>query len=504
MSDHTSSTPLPASGEFFDGRKAAVLKAACGFIGILCLAATLILLFTFSRAEGEAPDLGDLASYSYLFAIIFFFTLTVGGLFWTILHHATNSGWGIVVRRQMENIASLLPWTFLLMVPFLFSQVRDDLWEFEPLHRDLMHRVEPKVPGALEKAKAHWEHETSAWTAKVDGFRKALAAPGATAGEKAQFQVRLGEAEAVLAKLAKQEPTAASVLRDLRHHDNHLLAHKWDMFFHFAQPRLVIYAVVFFLMVYFLRQWSLRTDQVGGEELFLRSRYWSCFFLLPFAVGFTFLVIDFLMALNWEWYSTMWGVYLFAGAALNSMALLILVVTSLREKGYLKVVSVEHYHLMGKLFFAFCVFWAYIAYSQYFLIWYANIAEETRFYLLRNTGGWNILSVVLVVGHFFIPFVVLLWRPIKKNPRLLSAVALWSLAMHFLDLYWIVIPERGPSLTAAASEPQLWLGQGLVLDLVAFVGVGGTLAFIFLHNLSRSSLYPCRDPRLQESLHAVN
>jgi hypothetical protein len=434
---------------------------------------------------------------------MFFFTLTVGGLFWTILHHATNSGWGIVVRRQMENIAGVLPWTFLLMVPFLFSQVRDDLWEYEPLHRDLMHRVEPKVSGALEEARGHWEHELAAWKEKADGFRKALGAAGATPGEKAQLEIKAAEAESVVAKLGKEEPTQSSVLRELRHHDNHLLAHKWDMFFHFAKGRLVLYAVAFFLMVHLLRRWSLGTDKDGGETLFLRSRYWSCFFLLPFAVGFTFLVIDFLMAMNWEWYSTMWGVYLFAGAALNSMALLILVVTGLREKGYLKVVNPEHYHLMGKLFFAFCVFWAYIAYSQYFLIWYANIPEETRFYLLRNTGWWNVLSVVLVVGHFFVPFIVLLWRPVKKNPRLLSAVAVWSLVMHFLDLYWIVIPERGPSLTASA-EPQLWLGQGLLLDVVAFLGVGGTLAFVFLHQLTRSSLYPCRDPRLQESLRAVN
>jgi len=102
-------------------------------------------------------------------------------------------------------------------------------------------------------------------------------------------------------------------------------------------------------------------DRQGrGERLFLRSRYWSCFFLLPFAVGSTFLVIDFLMALDYQWFSTMWGVYLFAGAALNSMALLIIVVTLLRDNGYLqKVVSLEHYHLMGKLLFAFCVFWAY-------------------------------------------------------------------------------------------------------------------------------------------------
>jgi hypothetical protein len=215
-------------------------------------------------------------------------------------------------------------------------------------------------------------------------------------------------------------------------------------------------------------------------------------------------MIDFLMALNYEWFSTMWGVYLFAGAALNSMALLIIVVTLLRDNGYLqKVVSLEHYHLMGKLLFAFCVFWAYIAFSQFFLIWYANIAEETRFYLLRNAEWWNAASIVLVVGHFFIPFVILLWRPVKKNPRVISLVGVWCLLMHALDIYWIVIPERAPSLTAG-NTPRLWSGEAVILDVIAFLGVGCTLAYVFLERLKGVSLYPCRDPRLNESINVAN
>ncbi|MBU6301796.1 MAG: hypothetical protein KGS60_09610 [Verrucomicrobia bacterium] len=504
MNEHNSKIELPEGGELFDSSKVGPVKALLGLIGAVCLTATLILLFTFSRNGAGEPKLGDWASYSYLFAVTFFFTLAVGGLFWTILHHATNSGWGIVVRRQMENIAGLIPWVFVLMIPFFFSQVRDDLWEHEPLHRALVAKTEPKVAPTFEKDHEHWEHELAAWIGRADSARKLVAAGKASAGEVAQMTVRLKEAEAAVDELKAAEPTEASVRRKLQDKDNHLLTHKWDMYFHASKPRLIAYAIAFILMVGLLRNWSLTTDKVGGEKLFLRSRYWSCFFLLPFGVGFTFLVIDFLMALNYEWFSTMWGVYLFAGAALNSMALLIIVVTLFRENGYLRrVVSLEHYHLMGKLLFAFCVFWAYIAFSQFFLIWYANIAEETRFYLLRNAEWWNVASIVLVVGHFFIPFVILLWRPVKKNPLLISIVGVWCLLMHALDIYWIVIPERAPSLTAGTT-PRLWSGEAVILDLIAFLGVGCTLAYIFLEKLKGVSLYPCRDPRLNESINVVN
>ena len=234
----------------------------------------------------------------------------------------------------------------------------------------------------------------------------------------------------------------------------------------------------------------------------------SCGFLPFFATAWTFLVFDWLMALDFTWFSTMWGVYLFAGAALNSMGVLIILVTVLRKFGYLKnVVTLEHYHLMGKLMLAFVIFWAYIAFSQFFLIWYANITEETRFYLTRNTGLWNAYTIgFLVVGHFFVPFTILLVQKVKKLPVVISCVAGWNLLMHALDLYWIIIPERGPSLTAHLGEaniamtiPGAWL-----FDILAFVSVAGIFGFFLLRQLSSASLFPCRDPRLDESLNVVN
>ena len=219
------------------------------------------------------------------------------------------------------------------------------------------------------------------------------------------------------------------------------------------------------------------------------------FISLPlFALCLTFGAFDWLMSLNYRWFSTMFGVYIFAGAAGASMSLLVLVITALRQAGYLKdIVTVEHYHIMGKWMLAFCVFWAYIGFGQYMLIWYANLPEETQFFITRNTQSWWALSMLLVVGRFFIAFPILLMRSIKKKPHQLCIVAAWIVFMQMLDIYLIVLP----SLHGAGFHPSIW-------DLLSVIAIGATLGFVYLRLVPKSSLFPVRDPRLIESLHTVN
>lgn len=511
MSAHGTATNLPADGELISQGKIRLAKILSLLIGLPASGVVFFLLF-FRSGDAAHPAAGDQASYSYLFAVSFFLTLGFGSLFWILLHHATNSGWGIVVRRQMENLAAIVPWSLVLMAPFWCPLVREDLWEWEPEAKVMVQKAEELVPAALKLEMESWEAERDQLLERVKQSRVILERAGndeTPPGQLAALKARDRDLGERLSRLESGKPTETTVkVRLMKQHDP-MLAGKFATYFHggygAAYVRLAAYTVVFTLIVWLLRNWSLRTDQTKDAKFFLRSRYWSCFFIIPFALGYTFLMVDLLMALNYKWYSTMWGVYLFAGAALSSMALLILVVTWLRSLGHLRqVVTEEHYHLMGKLLFAFCVFWAYIAFSQYFLIWYSNITEETQFFLLRNSGGWNVVSIVLVVGHFFVPFVILLWRPVKKTPALLSAVSVWILLMHLLDMYWIVIPERAPSLTAGGGEPQLWMAGALGLDILSLLGVGGLLAFVFLQVVGRSSLYPCGDPRLAESVHVEN
>jgi len=170
----------------------------------------------------------------------------------------------------------------------------------------------------------------------------------------------------------------------------------------------------FLLAAIALRRFSVRQDSNGNPWFTIGMRKVSFISLPMFALCLTFGAFDWLMSLNYRWFSTMFGVYIFAGAAGASMSLLVLVITALRQAGYLKdIVTVEHYHIMGKWMLAFCVFWAYIGFGQYMLIWYANIPEETQFFLVRNTRSWWVLSMLLVIGRFFVPFAILLMRSIK-------------------------------------------------------------------------------------------
>ena len=158
--------------------------------------------------------------------------------------------------------------------------------------------------------------------------------------------------------------------------------------------RFFAYGVALSGMAWLMRKWSVGQDTTGDIRPTFWARRASAGFVPLFAICATFMAFDLLMGLDWVWFSTMWGVYIFAGSALSSMAVIILTVTFLRGKGYMnKVVSLEHYHIMGKFMFAFTVFWAYISFSQFFLYWYANITEETKFYILRNTEGWHYVSL---------------------------------------------------------------------------------------------------------------
>jgi hypothetical protein len=263
---------------------------------------------------------------------------------------------------------------------------------------------------------------------------------------------------------------------------------RWDV-------RFLVYFAFFITASYLFKRWSTRQDQTGDPGYTTASRKLAFFSAPAFALCLTFAGIDWLMSINYHWYSTMWGVYLFAGSAWSSMATLIIIVRLLQNAGYLKgVIGIEHYHIMGKLLLSFTVFWAYIAFSQFFLIWYANIPEETEYFLRRNVESWNTLSIVLlVVCHFFVTFALLCPRVSKRNPKYLFLIACWVLCMHFCDIYILVMPFLHESGFAPS-----------ILDIFAPLAIGAPLVFLFIQALGRHSLYPVRDPRLPESLRLVN
>ena len=258
--------------------------------------------------------------------------------------------------------------------------------------------------------------------------------------------------------------------------------------------RAGFYFVFFGVAATWLRANSVLQDSDGAPRYTIFNRKITFASLPLFAVCLTFSAIDWLMGLDFHWFSTMWGVYIFAGTALSAMCVLVLVITALRGAGYFQgIISLEHYHTMGKLMFAFTVFWAYIGFSQYMLIWYANIPEETTYFLRRNTETWQILSTALVVGHFFVPFLLLLPNPGKRKPAFLCGMALWILFMHLLDIYVVVLPALHKAGVVVS-----WM------DFACLAAIGCTLAAVFLKRLGDAPLWPLRDPRLPQSIALKN
>ena len=254
----------------------------------------------------------------------------------------------------------------------------------------------------------------------------------------------------------------------------------------------------FFASSYTLRWLSTRQDVQRATPAARQRRARFRFASIPFfGVLLTAAAIFWVMSISYHWYSTMWGVYVFAGSAWSSMATLIIMTHLLKSAGYLKgVVSTEHFHIMGKLLLSFTVFWAYISFSQYFLIWYANIPEETEYFVVRNTEGWNTWAIFFeVTCHFFITFALLCPRAAKTNSKRLAAVAVWVLFLHAADWYFIV----NPFLHEDGLHPLT-----MIVDLAALVAIGCPFVGWLLYTLSQHSLYAVRDPRLPESLRLVN
>jgi hypothetical protein len=212
--------------------------------------------------------------------------------------------------------------------------------------------------------------------------------------------------------------------------------------------------------------------------------------MIVFGLTLTFCVIDLVMSLDPYWFSTMFGVYYFASCVLAVHATLVLTFLWLQGQGRLKKsLTVEHLHDLGKMMFAFTVFWAYIGFSQFMLIWYANVPEETAWFKERFAGGWGDLSWALLVLHFIVPFFGLLSRHVKRNRKAMAFWAVWILVEIYLDMYWLVMPSM--------KTEEVPFG---LIDVTCWVGLAGTLVAAFAHFSKNVNLLPVKDPRLPRSL----
>jgi hypothetical protein len=375
--------------------------------------AVALVLFAFATVLGAVSGSAWSAdprrfAFSYLVALVFVTSVSVGTLAWLLILHLTGAVWSVSLRRLLENLTRPLPWIALLFIPVVMNLGRLYVW--------------------ADPARVSADQELA---------RKAI----------------------------WLNPTAFTV-------------------------RTAFYLATWAIVAGLLTRSSALQDRAGDPAQTRRMRATSTWGTIALGLTSSFAATDWLMSLDPHWTSTIFGVYFWAGALVSALAALILLVLALHAAGWLRqTITVEHLHDLGKLLLGFVIFWAYIAFSQYFLIWYANFPEETRWYVIRRTGDWNTLSWALVFGHFVVPFFLLLPRATKRSQFWLGFVAAWVLVFHYADLYWLIMP----ALHSERPEPH-WLDASLLLALVFLCGA------IVARACQARPLVPVGDPRLCESI----
>ncbi|HUG53662.1 MAG TPA: hypothetical protein VMR21_08670 [Vicinamibacteria bacterium] len=262
----------------------------------------------------------------------------------------------------------------------------------------------------------------------------------------------------------------------------------------FFIARAVFYFAVWMVLAHLLSRWSLELDREGSLRVARRLRSLAGGGLLLMGFTITFSAVDWGMSLNPHWFSTIYGILYMVGQVLSAMALMIVVLARLSATGAMAAVARPGaVHDLGKLLLAFVMLWAYVNVSQFLIIWSANLPEEIPFYIQRLDGGWKWVGAALVVFHFALPFLLLLSRDLKRNARLLGAVAAGVFAVRILDLFWLVAPD----LQGGAHGGH---GAGLSvhwMDVAALLALGGAWVLVFLRELAAAPLLPV-DPELAE------
>ena len=257
----------------------------------------------------------------------------------------------------------------------------------------------------------------------------------------------------------------------------------------FFAIRLLIFSGIMVGFSRWLIRLSLEQDHTGKDSLTHRSIKVSVAFLLCFAISFTFFSVDTVMSLEPHWFSTIFGIYCLAGLLQAFTAALILVLVYLiRQNVFHGLVNENHLHDLGKFLFGFTAFWAYIAFSQYMLTWYANLPEEAIYYLPRSQGGWLWVSLSLVAFKFIVPFLFLLPRWVKRDQGALIIVSVLILIMEYVDIYWMIYPSY--------NKENLHFG---LLEIGLLAGFISLFLYVVFHFLSRHPLIPLQDPREGES-----
>ena len=288
--------------------------------------------------------------------------------------------------------------------------------------------------------------------------------------------------------------------------NDHVIQHRgWYMTIQWWLIRSAIYFALWGVMMYLLNKWSREQDAAKNYEesavILVRATHFSGPTLAVFALVVSFAVVDWMMMLDPHWFSTMWGLLFVAGWALSCFCFSVLILALLWDKPpMIRVLGTRYFHDLGKLMLALVMVWAYLNFSQFLIIYSGNIPEETVWYLARTRGGWQAIGVILIVFHFAVPFLILLSREIKRQPKRLAWLAVFILLMRLIDMFYLIAPSKWIHAPADVAGHGAAAFHFSILDLVAPIAVGGIWLWYFFGELMKRPLVPVNDPFLENAV----
>ncbi len=261
----------------------------------------------------------------------------------------------------------------------------------------------------------------------------------------------------------------------------------------FLFGRTAIYAAFFIIMTYLLTKWSKEEEETKSTKVSARLEALSAPGVLAFFILMTFCAVDYLMTLEPHWYSTVYGFLTVISWCLTAMCLMVATITLLAKEAPMDHgLKTKHLHDLGKLMFALTMLWAYLQFSQLLITWSGNLPEEIVWYIKRWNGGYGWVSLILLIGHFALPFLMLLQQSVKKNAKTIAMVAIYILIVHVVDVYMMVEPNF-----TKVSDPHISIS---ILDITAPIGFGGLWLALFFHNLQSGSLLALGAPDFHKAL----
>jgi hypothetical protein len=468
---------LPAEEPADFGQRTAGISRIALIVAAVGLVLTLVLGFR---------DYLRVFYFAYLTGFGFFLAITLASQFFVLIQHATRAGWSVNVRRVAENLGAIAPIMGILSLPIVISV----LLGYGDLYRWAL-------SGGGEGT-AHVAEHASAARAETHP-----AAAGTTAAEAEGDPAGNREINKTVPDESFEHEKDPG--RGNRHLDDLILKKQAYLNRPFFIARIIGYFLVWTLIARYFRGHSIAQDVDGDYRHTAAMQKWSGVSLIALGLTLTFAAFDLFMTLDPHWYSTMFGVYFFAGAAVSMFATLIVLIHLMQRAGYLReAVTPEHYHDLGKFMFAFTFFWGYVTFSQYMLLWYASIPEEvtwmsrhgatTRLDVPVEHRQWGFWAIIVLFGCFVIPFAGLLSRHAKRNVKAVTFWACWVLVFQFVNMCWIVLPEIRVGFSV----------MNLIAATCAWVGIGGIFVFAWLRNTAEARIRPVNDPRVFESAAFVN